>query len=291
MRNIGIVSNYENNEAIEVAKKICDYLREKSKSITTLLMDKDILSIGHPSLKVSEEDFINNSEVIISVGGDGTFLRASKYAVKKGTPILGINAGNLGFLTMVEKSNMYDAVNKILSNNFEIEERMLLEGKFYKNGKLIKNTGLSELAVNEFAINRSMLGKIIRFEIIVNGISIKEFGSDGLIISTPTGSTAYSLSAGGPIVEPKSEILIITPICPHTLLNRSIILDPENQIEIKTNSRNKEDSISVDGKTVTFRIEPDYIFDIRKSKLRLKFITFNKNTFFKVFREKFIEMI
>ncbi len=291
MKSIGIISNYESKESIKVARKLLGYLNKKGKSITTLFMDKDREAVDFSLQPVSEEDFINKSDIIISVGGDGTFLRASKYAIRRGTPILGINAGNLGFLTVVDKLNMYEAINKILENKYEIEERILLEGGFYKDGKLVRDTGPYTMAVNEFAINRSMLGKIIRFEIIVNGISIKEFASDGLIISTPIGSTAYSLSAGGPIVEPRSDILIITPICPHTLLNRSIILNPENKIEIKTNSRNKEDSVSVDGKTVTLRIEPDYMFEIKKSKLKLKFITFNRNIFFKVFREKFIEMI
>ena len=166
---------------------------------------------------------------------------------------------------------------------------MLLEGKFFKNDKILENTGLSYLALNELAITRSMLGKIIKFEIIVNGISIKNFAADGIIISTPTGSTAYSLSAGGPIVEPKSEIIIITPVCPHTLLNRSTILSPGSMVEIIINSRNDKDSVSVDGKTMPVSIRPDYIFKVKKSKLKLKLIAFSKDIFFKVFKEKFIE--
>ncbi len=291
MKNIGIVSNNESTEAAEVAKKIYDYINKKGKGITPLLIEGDRVSSKYSLPSVSGENFIDKSELIISVGGDGTFLRASRYAIRRGTPVLGVNAGNLGFLTVVDTCNMYNAINKVLKNEYEIEERMLLEGRFYRNKKAVRNTGLPELAINEFAINRSILGKIIRFEIMVNEISIKEFGSDGLIISTPTGSTGYSLSAGGPIVEPKSEILIITPICPHTLLNRSIILNPENKIEIITSSRNPEDSVSVDGRTIPFKIESDYIFEVKKSKLKLKSITFNRNIFFKVFREKFIERI
>ncbi len=291
MKNIGIVSNNQKKEAVETAKKIYDYIIRKKPDINILLVEKDKVSREYSLPSVSEEEFSRKNDVIIAVGGDGTFLRASKYSFKKGIPVLGINAGNLGFLTVVDTSNMYNAIDKVLKNTYEIEERMLLEGRFYKNRKLVENTGLPDIALNEFTVARSMLGKIIRFDIVVNGISIKKFVADGLIISTPTGSTAYSLSAGGPIVEPKSEIIIITPICPHTLLNRSVILSPDNRIEIVINSRNKEDSISVDGKTMLFSIESDYVFEVKKSKLKLKFITFDKDIFFKVFREKFIERI
>jgi len=291
MKNIGIISNNEKQEAIEIAREVYDYLIQKDRGIRVFLVETDKMPevFGLPS--VSEEEFSSNSDVIISIGGDGTLLRASRYSFFKEIPILGINVGNLGFLTVVETCNIYEAMDRLLKNKYEIEKRMLLEGRFFKNRKAIENKELPYLALNEFAITRSMLGKIIRFEIIVNKISIKKFAADGIIISTPTGSTAYSLSAGGPIVEPKSEVIIITPICPHTLLSRSIILSPENELEIMISSRNERDSIGVDGKTARVSIKPDHIFKVKKSKSKLKLITFNKDTFFKVFKEKFIERI
>lgn len=291
MKNIGIISNNEKQEAIEIAREVYDYLIKKDRGIRVLLVETDKMPevFGFPS--VSEKEFSNKSDVIISVGGDGTFLRASKYSFLKEIPVMGINVGNLGFLTVVETSNMHEALDRLLENKYEIEKRMLLEGRFFKNSKAIKNKELPYLALNEFAITRSMLGKIIRFEILVNKISIKNFAADGIIISTPTGSTAYSLSAGGPIVEPKSEVIIITPICPHTLLSRSIVLSPDNELEIIISSRNETDSIGVDGKTEQVSIKPDHIFKVKKSKSKLKLITFNKDTFFKVFKEKFIERI
>jgi len=291
MKNIGIISNNEKQEAIEIARKIYDYLIKKDRNIKVLLVETDKMPENFCLPSVSEEEFSKKNDAIIAVGGDGTFLRASKYSFRKEIPVLGINAGNLGFLTVVDTCNMYEAIDRLLKNTYRIEKRMLLEGRFFKNEKVIENKELPYLALNEFAITRSMLGKIIRFEIIVNKISIKNFAADGIIISTPTGSTAYSLSAGGPIVEPKSEVIIITPICPHTLLSRSIILSPDNKLEIMINSRNEKDSVSVDGKTVPVIIKSDYIFKVKKSKLKLKLITFNEDTFFKVFKEKFIERI
>jgi len=287
MKNIGIVTNNEKKEAIEIAREIYDYLVKKGNNVLLIETDKMAEDCCLPS--VSEEQFSAKNDLIIAVGGDGTFLRASKYSFKREIPILGINVGSLGFLNVVDTSNIYRDIDKVLKNRYKIEERMLLEGKFFKNDKILENTGLSYLALNELAITRSMLGKIIKFEIIVNGISIKNFAADGIIISTPTGSTAYSLSAGGPIVEPKSEIIIITPVCPHTLLSRSMILSPGSMVEIIINSRNDKDSVSVDGKTMPVSIRPDYIFKVKKSKLKLKLIAFSKDIFFKVFKEKFIE--
>ena len=291
MKTIGIVSNNEKQEAIKFAREIYNYLIKKNCDIKVLLVEKDKMPGKYRLPSVSEEEFSKKNNVIISVGGDGTFLRASKYSFKNEIPILGINMGNLGFLTVVDACNMYNAIDRVLEGRYEIEKRMLLEGRFFKDGKIVENTGLPYLALNEFAITRSMLGKIIKFEIVVNGISIKNFAADGVIISTPTGSTAYSLSAGGPIVEPKSEIIIITPICPHTLLSRSVILSPDNKLEIIINSRNEKDSVSIDGKTIPVNIKSDYIFKVKKSKLKLKLIVFNKDIFFKVFKEKFIERI
>ena len=291
MKNIGIVSNNEKQEAIEIAREVYDYLIKKDRGFRVLLVETDKMPEVFGLPLVTEKEFSSKSDVIISIGGDGTFLRASKYSFLKEIPVMGINVGNLGFLTVAETSNMYEALDRLLKNKYEIEKRMLLEGRFFKNRKTIEKKEVPYLALNEFAITRSMLGKIIRFEILVNKISIKKFAADGIIISTPTGSTAYSLSAGGPIVEPKSEVIIITPICPHTLLSRSIILSPDNELEIIISSRNETDSIGIDGKTEQVSIKPDHIFKVKKSKSKLKLITFNKDTFFKVFKEKFIERI
>jgi NAD+ kinase len=289
MKNIGIVSNNDKKEAIETANKIYEYLIKKD--INVLMIESDKMPEFYSLPSVTEEEFIEKSDVILSVGGDGTFLRASKYSFKREIPVLGINVGNLGFLTVVDTCNMYDAIDKVLENNFKIEKRMLLEGRFYKGKKELEDISLPYLVLNEFTITRSMVGKIIKFEMIVNGIPIKNFTADGIIIATPTGSTAYSLSAGGPIVEPRSEVIIITPICPHTLLDRSIILGPDNVLEIKIESKNNKDYASVDGKIASFNIRSGYVFKVKKSKLKLKLISFSKDMFFKVFKEKFIERI
>ncbi len=289
MKIIGIVSNNQKQEALKISKKIYDHLADKG--ISVLLLETDRVASKYSLPSVNEDRFSSKSEIIISVGGDGTFLRASRHAFKKGIPVLGVNVGTLGFLTVVDTETMFESIDRVLDGKYRLEERMLLEGNLYKDGKLVEDIGLPDLALNEFAITRSMLGKVIKLEIIVNDIPIKEIAADGIIIATPTGSTAYSLSAGGPIVDPKNEAMIITPICPHTLFSRSIIINPENELVIKIDTKNKKDSLSVDGITKSITMFPGYLFKVKKSHLKLKLIYFEKDVFYRVFKEKFIERI
>ncbi len=289
MKTIGIVSNNQKQEALKISKKIYDYLIVRGLNV--LLLETDRIAAKYSLPSVAEGPFNNRSEIIISVGGDGTFLRASRHGFKTGVPVLGVDVGTLGFLTVVDTETMFESIDKVLGGKYRLEERMLLEGNLYKEGKLVEDTGLPNLALNEFTITRSMLEKVIRLEIIVNDIPIKKIAADGIIIATPTGSTAYSLSAGGPIVDPKNEAMIITPICPHTLFSRSIIINPENELVLKIDSKNKKDSLSVDGITKSISMFPEYLFKVKKSRLKLKLIYFEKDFFFRVFKEKFIERI
>ena len=289
MKAIGIISNNEKQEALEISKTVYDIL--KQRNIEVLLPDEDVMPERYSLKAVSQKEFSDEADAIISVGGDGTFLRAAKYSFRNQTPVLGINAGHLGFLTEVDPENIKQAMNDLLKGSYSIEKRMLLEGRLYKEGKLIRNTGLPSIALNEFTITRSTIEKVIKMEIMVNDISIKSFVADGIIIATPTGSTAYSLSAGGPVVEPKAETIVITPVCPHTLFSRSIILGPDKVLEVRLNSRNEKDIFSVDGKTVALSRPYQYLLRVTRSKKQLNLISFNPNAFFKVFKEKFIERI
>jgi len=288
MKTIGIISNNIKQKALEIARSAYDYFTEKG--IKVLLPAEDKLSAKYSLPCVTNDIFSSQSEAIISVGGDGTFLRASKYSFNNEVPVLGINVGTLGFLTEVDTANIREAMDGIINGTYHLEKRMLLEGKLYK-GKSVKDTISSDLALNEFAITRSMNEKVIKMEIIVNDISIKTIVADGIIVATPTGSTAYSLSAGGPIVEPGAETIIVTPICPHTLFNRSIILASDRLLEIKICSGNKRDILSIDGKSVPLEEMSEYTLKVTRSEKNLNLISFNPNAFFKVFKEKFIEGI
>ena len=286
MKKIGIISNNKNLKAISVAKKIYDYLIENKNNVYLLKNDSMPQKYSIPA--VSETEFSSKVELLISVGGDGTFLRACRYSFRREVPIMGINAGNLGFLAEINTSNMYDALDNVLNDRYEIEERMLIEGKLYRDNKVADDLGQTYLALNEFVISKPMPGKVVKIKIIVNGIFITSFGADGIIISTPTGSTAYSMSAGGPIVEPKSKVIVITPICAHTIYSRSMVLDSEDTLEVKISSKNESVILNVDGVNTEENIMSGDVFKVRKSNVNLKLITFNKNIFFKIFKEKFL---
>jgi NAD+ kinase len=289
MKAIGIISNNEKQKAIDIARSVYGQLKERG--IEAILPEEDLLPKNYSLPSVPWDVFSKKSEIILSVGGDGTFLRAARYSFKNEVPVLGINVGNLGFLTEVDTENIGEAIDGLIKSKYHLEKRMLLEGKLFKDDRPIEDTGLPGLALNEFAITRPMNEKVIKMEIIVNDVFIKQFAADGIIIATPTGSTAYSLSAGGPVVEPKAEAIIITPICPHTLFSRSIILGPDKQLQIKLSSGNKRDILSVDGKTVPLEDPCEYVLKVTRAKKKLNLISFNPNAFFKVFKEKFIERI
>ncbi len=179
------------------------------------------------------------TECVIVLGGDGTLLKAARDIVECEIPLLGVNLGTLGYLAEVEISNIEDALDKLLHGTYIIEERMMLTGSVCHKmeGTSGDGHGFSEkmhnFALNDIVISRCGSLQILQFHIYVNGRFLNRYSADGMIVATPTGSTGYNLSAGGPIVEPGASLLLLTPICPHTLNTRSIILSPEDEIEIE----------------------------------------------------------
>jgi NAD+ kinase len=241
-----------------------------------------------PSINIKE--FPYKIDMLISVGGDGTFLRAARYSFEGQIPVMGINVGNLGFLAEINIKDSFNAIDNVLKNSYKIEERMLLELELIRGSKLLKDIKNSHLiALNEFTVNRNLMEKIIDLEVLINELSVINLRADGLIIATPTGSTAYSLSAGGPIIEPTNEVIVITPLCAHNLFARSIVLSCKNRLEIKLKTKNINDILSVDGVKQDINLFSNDILRISKSKLKLKLITFNNNIFFKVFKKKLLK--
>ena len=287
MKKIGLITNNNKQKAVNVALHVYEYLLERK--INVLLLAEDNLPVKYKLPSVSSDDFSASADAIISVGGDGTFLRAARYSFKRQIPVMGINVGNLGFLTEVNLKDYTTAIDDLLKGSYKIEERMLLEMVIQRGKKIIVDNDGAFTALNEFTLARDMMSKIIDLEVIVNGLDIISFRADGIIIATPTGSTAYSLSAGGPIVEPMNESVIITPICAHSLFARSMVISPRNNLEIKLKSKNKNDILSVDGTKKDIFLHGGDILKINKSELKLKLITFNNNIFFKVFKEKLLK--
>lgn len=189
---------------------------------------------GGEAVCVDGEKFSNGQipdqsvDCILVLGGDGTLLRAARNMMDNDIPLLGINLGTLGYLAEVESTNLEAALDQLLREDFTREERMMLEGKVEKQGNFEGN-----FALNDIVISRCGSLQILTFHIFVNGQFLNSYSADGIIVATPTGSTGYNMSAGGPIVEPCARLLLMTPICPHTLNTRSIILAPEDEIRIE----------------------------------------------------------
>jgi NAD+ kinase len=182
------------------------------------------------------------SDLLLVFGGDGTLLRAVREGHDSPTPILGINVGRLGFLTAVSSEQISEALKKIWDNDFTIEPRPLLAATVRCRGKLIKTTALNDIVISHGAVSR-----IIELEVAVDGEALTRYRGDGLIVSSPAGSTAYSLSAGGPIVSPAASVFAITPICPHALSNRSVIINLNSTVEVKVLSEQMEIIMAADG--------------------------------------------
>lgn len=252
---------------------------KKSKSCYDVIDFNDVENFYEA---IHNKKYRNSYDVLIAFGGDGTILKSARIARKLNIPILGINAGTLGFLTCLSDAKDFMLyLNKILKNQVIYEKRDMLQVEVFRDGKVIFN----KYAVNEATLTTSTLIKMGKYHVFVGdtGREFNEYRADGLIISNPTGSTGHSLSAGGPIVAPNVNCFIITPICPHAFNQRSIVINGDEEIYIKTSTDNQ--LIDVDGRTSIELYTSDEV-KITKLKNALKFITFEKNHFINNIKSK-----
>ena len=223
----------------------------------------------------------NTADLCVVVGGDGTLLAAARLMGDRQIPILAINHGALGFLTEVTLDEMYSALERIIGGEFATAHRMMMSVSIERRGAVIA----SYQALNDVVINKGTLARIIELEARVNGQYVARFRSDGLILSTPTGSTAYNLSAGGPIVFPTMGAIVMTPICSHTLTNRPLVLPPEVRIELALRSPLDEVHVTVDGQ-VGLKLESEDRVVVEKSLRSVELIVPSGKSYFDVLRDK-----
>lgn len=203
---------------------------------------------GEKKFRYTDPDAIpEDTECVLVLGGDGTLIQAARDLFGKDIPFVGVNFGTLGYLAEIEKQTIIPALKQLMEDHYTVENRMMLDGYIMRDGQKIEE----DVALNDIVISRHGALRVIKYKVYVNGEYLNQFAADGIIISTPTGSTAYNLSAGGPIVSPKASLLVMTPICPHTLNTRSIILSAEDVITIelcrsRSDSR-EENLVSFDG--------------------------------------------
>lgn len=231
---IAIFHNAIKKQAKDIAKSICEFLQHQS--ITVVSEDDEAASIGAQHLSsVKEKDI----DFCISLGGDGTILRLIHRHPHIHAPILAINLGGLGFMADIPTDEIFSSLKNLLEGNYTVESRLVIEGKMPSNK--------SNFAVNEIVIHRYTNPCLIDLTIHVDDRYLNTFSADGIIVSTPSGSTAYSLAAGGPIVSPELNAIVLTPICPHTISNRPIVLMPKKEIRIEYISSYESVEVSYDG--------------------------------------------
>ncbi|MEN8119578.1 MAG: NAD kinase [Bacteroidota bacterium] len=225
------------------------------------------------------KDFKNNHDILLSIGGDGTFLESVTFVKDKGIPIAGINSGRLGFLANISKNEMEIALNKILNKSYSFEERELIQLDTPDN--LFKN---DNFALNEITVQKTDSSSMITIHVYLNGQFLNTYWADGLIIATPTGSTAYSLSAGGPIVAPNAKNYIITPLAPHNLTIRPIVIPNHHNLTLKIEGRDQNYLVSLDHRHKVFSTSVE--LKIKKSKFKIKMLKHDDRTFYSTLREK-----
>ena len=283
IKSVGIVANKRKAGIDTVVLELTAWLG--AKGVAAWVWD-DLVGTVPESMLSPIEQLADKGEIIVALGGDGTLLRAARAVADRLTPIVGINVGSLGFLTEVTVPEMYEALGAILEGNYNCEDRMNLDACVLRDGK----EQACFTALNDIVINKGALARVIEMRTTVDGQYLAIYTADGLIVSTPTGSTAYSLSAGGPIVNPVMDAIIATPICPHTLAVRPMILAPEQEFGVELWAGHgpygePEVTLTVDGQ-VGFDLKSGDRIDFKRSKQRTRLILSGKRSFYEVLRGK-----
>ncbi|HIY02591.1 MAG TPA: NAD(+)/NADH kinase [Candidatus Blautia faecipullorum] len=277
-----IITNTAKDKNLEITGEIEAYLKKRGKQCRVQPAERKLEGSYH----YTNPDLIpEGTQCILVLGGDGTLLQAARDVVHREIPMLGMNLGTLGFLAEVDKSSIPSALDQLISGDYEIEERMMLQGTVYRDGEIIGR----DVALNDIVISREGSLRVVRFKNYVNNEYLNSYNADGIIIATPTGSTGYSLSCGGPIVSPNAAMTLMTPIAPHTLNTRSIIFPAEDVITVELGEGRRQDKekglASFDGDTVVPMVTGDRIV-IQKASVSSRILKLNHMSFVEVLRQK-----
>lgn len=279
---LGIIPNISKDKDLNITRSIINWFSGKN---IELLMETHIAErLQYKAAGCTREDIYSGSDVVIVLGGDGTILNIARQSSKYQVPLFGINLGHLGFLAEAEISDMYLSLERIITGDYFIEKRMMLEAS-------VDGTELSTkemTALNDVTVVKGMHSRMIAFSVYINNCFFELYSADGIVISSPTGSTAYSLSAGGPIVSPELKVLVITPICPHTLHNRPIVVSEKDEVRIEISEDSPEVMLSIDGQD-SYKLSPGKDVRVRSSSCVTNLVKLKQNSFFDVLRRKISE--
>ena len=277
MVKIGIICKTGRAEPAEILKTLLPRLGSKGYEVFVDEETAALLGMGG----YLREQIPSLVDLIIVFGGDGTMLGVTRFIGDRGVPILGVNLGGLGFITEVNRDELFDVIDDVLSGNCSEEERIMLAARVYRNG----SPAADFTVLNDVVINKGALARIIDLEAFIGGNYVTTFKADGLIISTPTGSTAYSLAAGGPILYPTLNSIVLTPICSHTLTNRPIVLPDGITILINVRTASEDVFLTLDGQ-IGFSLQRDDTVEIKKAAYSTRLLIPARWDYFHVLRTK-----
>lgn len=285
MKGIGIVPNWKKKDDVEImVARIVSFCRENNLPAYLAESEEHQNQEGVEVLPL--HDFVGKADVVIVLGGDGTILRVARQFSGTNLPILGVNLGQMGFLAEVEPPMLETALKMLMEGNYKVRHRMMLSARVYRDDRPVAEY----TALNDIVISKGPFSRIIYLDTYVNDKHLESYPSDGIIVATPTGSTGYSLSAGGPIVNPALDVMIITPICPHLLHHRSVIVSSSERVSIRTWTRQAEVILTVDGQ-VGFTLQDDDIVQVTRAPLTTPLIQLQGSDFYTLLHRKLMKVI
>ncbi|MGH7898282.1 MAG: NAD(+)/NADH kinase [Candidatus Binatia bacterium] len=276
MKRIGIVVKRNRPEALALAKRLAAWLRRRRREVW--LDDEAAAALGRDD-GIGKREMMKRVDLVVVLGGDGTLLSVARFAGRHPVPVLGINLGGLGFLTDVRPDEAFAAIERVLARKFTVEHRALLLAVAIRDGKVLRRFQ----ALNDVVINKGALARILDLDTSVDGQLLCTYKADGLILSTPTGSTAYSLSAGGPIVEPSIGVMLVSPICPHTLTHRPVVLPGDSRVRVAIRAFDEDVVLTIDGQE-GMKLASHDVVEVRRSRNHVPLVRFKP--FFELLRTK-----
>ena len=279
IRSVGIVCKPIRDVVSSVVPPLISWLRDRKIDVFVDKETQACIDLGLPAF--ARGALPEGLELLVVLGGDGTLLSATRALAGQRVPILAVNLGGLGFLTSVTREELYPVLEQVLDGRHNTSERMMLDAHTFRNGKVVER----QTALNDAVINKAALARMLDFDVYVDSAPVGRYRADGLIVATPTGSTAYSLAAGGPIVHPQLDAFVITPICPHMLTNRPLVIPDTARVEIDIAAGEEPVYLTLDGQ-IGFQLQPSDRVVVTKSKNRVAFIRSPQKTYFEVLRSK-----
>lgn len=284
IKSVGVVVRPNHEEAYKTACELAVWLEERGIRMVgkpVSQAEREASGLDCELENFGENQFEEDVDLIVVLGGDGTIISTARLIGDRSMPVLGINYGAVGYLTEFRIEEMFAALEQILAGNYELDYRVALRVEHCRGDEILS----SNRVLNDVVINKAALARIIKIQVWLDRRFVNDFRADGLIVATPTGSTAYNLSAGGPIVYPSMNAIVMTPICPFTLSNRPIVVPDSAEIEIILETKNEEVALTLDGQ-IGFQFEPDDTVKIRKSRTTFNLVRPPNRNYFDVLRDK-----